>query len=57
MTRPLRICVTLAADGKTLKREIMRGEEVICEVSPVELIEFVMQATSSLRYDVPRGIQ
>lgn len=49
----VRIRVTRSADGRVFLRELMHGEEVVCELSPVEIIEFIMQASSSLRYDVP----
>ena len=48
------IRVTLADDGKTIKRELVYGDATICEMSPVEIIQMIMQATSSLRYDVPK---
>ena len=54
MTQKLAIRVSLAEDGKTPVREVMYEGRKIGEVSYVETIEFVMQATSSLRYEVVR---
>lgn len=48
------IRVSLAKDGKTPVRELMYEGQKIGDVSYVDLIEFVMQATSSLRYEVVR---
>lgn len=44
------IRVTLNED-KTIKRELMLGDYKICDMSKTEIIELIMQATSSLRYD------
>ncbi|SFI81073.1 hypothetical protein [Aerobium aerolatum] len=49
-----RICVSITEDGKAFRRSLMYGEDTICDLSPVDLIELIMQATSSLRYDVPK---
>ncbi len=53
-TCPVYIRVTVNEDGKTLKREVMHEGQLVCEISPTEIIEMVMQASSSLRYDVPK---
>lgn len=52
MTQRICIRVSLAEDGKTPVRELMVEGRKISEVSYVELVEFIMQATSSLRYEV-----
>ena len=54
MTQRLAIRVTLEKDGKTPKRELMVDGLKISDVSYIELVEFIMQATSSLRYEVVR---
>jgi len=51
---PIYIRVTVAEDGKTMKREVMHDGYLVCEISPTEIIEAVMQFSSSLRYDVPK---
>lgn len=48
------IRVTLAKDGKTPVRELMLDGMKVGDISYVELVEFIMQATSSLRYEVVR---
>jgi hypothetical protein len=53
MTR-MAIRVTLEPDGKTPRRELLVDGLKICDVSYVELIDFVMQAASSLRFEVKR---
>ena len=45
------IRVTIDEDGKTIKRELMYGGFKVGDLSYVEVLELVMQATSSLRYD------
>src|SRR6185369_5261799 len=54
MTQRLAIRVSLAKDGKTPVRELMVDGLKVTDISYVELIEFIMQATSSLRYEVIR---
>jgi hypothetical protein len=54
MTQKMAIRVTLGPDGKTPVRELMFNGHKIGEISYVELIEFLMQAASSLRYEVVR---
>jgi hypothetical protein len=54
MTQRLAIRVTLEKDGKTPKRELLYEGLKIGDVSYIELVEFIMQATSSLRYEVVR---
>lgn len=54
MTQRIAIRVTLGKDGRTPVRELLFDGLKVGEVSYVELIEFVMQATSSLRYEVVR---
>jgi hypothetical protein len=54
MTQKLAIRVTLGKDGKTPVRELIYDGLKVGDVSYVDLIEFVMQATSSLRYEVVR---
>jgi len=54
MTQRLAIRVSLAKDGKTPVRELMVDGLKVSDISYVELIEFIMQATSSLRYEVIR---
>ncbi|WP_287323705.1 hypothetical protein [Mesorhizobium sp.] len=54
MTQKIAIRVSLAKDGKTPVRELMYDGLKVGDISYVELIEFVMQATSSLRYEVVR---
>jgi hypothetical protein len=54
MRRDLRIRVTVADNGKAFKRELVYGDDTVCEMTPTDIIEFIMQATSSLRYDVPK---
>ena len=51
MTQRLSIRVTLEKDGKTPKRELMLDGYKIADLSFAEVIEFVMQATSSLRFE------
>jgi hypothetical protein len=54
MTQKVCIRVSLAKDGKTPVRELMYDGLKVGEISYVELIDFIMQATSSLRYEVVR---
>jgi hypothetical protein len=51
MTQRLAIRVTMGSDGKQPKRELMLDGYKIADLSYVETIEFVMQATSSLRFE------
>jgi hypothetical protein len=46
----LRIRVSLEKDGKTHKRELMLNGVKLCDLTHVEVVEFIMQAASSLRY-------
>ena len=52
MHAKLAIRVTLAKDGKTPVRELMYEGFKVGELSFIETVEFVMQASSSLRYEV-----
>ena len=45
------IRVSVGEDGKTVTRELIYGGHKVGELSYVEVLELVMQATSSLRYD------
>lgn len=54
MTARAYIRVTMAEDGKTTMPELMVDGVKALDMSPVELIEFVMQATSALRYSLPQ---
>jgi len=54
MSQKIAIRVTLEPDGKTPKRELMFNGYKVGDVSYVDLIEFIMQATSSLRFEVKR---
>lgn len=38
-------------ENKTIKRELMIGDCKVCDLTKAEIIDFIMQATSSLRYD------
>jgi hypothetical protein len=51
MTQKLAIRVTMGSDGKQPQRELMLDGFKIADLSYVETIEFVMQATSSLRFE------
>lgn len=51
MTQRLAIRVTMGKDGKQPLRELMLDGFKIADLSYVEVIEFVMQATSSLRFE------
>lgn len=48
------IRVTLGKDGKTPVRELLVDGLKVTDISYIELVEFIMQATSSLRYEVVR---
>lgn len=51
MSRPaFYIRVTKASDG-TIKREVFHNGEKIADVSFVEIVEMIMQFSSSLRYE------
>ena len=54
MTQKIAIRVTLEKDGKTPKRELLYDGFKVGDVSYVELVDFIMQATSSLRFEVKR---
>lgn len=54
MTQKLYVRVSLAEDGRTPVREIIFDGHKVGDVSYVDLIEFIMQATSSLRFEVKR---
>ena len=51
MTQRIAIRVTLAKDGKTPTYELMHSGSKICDLSFVDIVEFIMQAASSLRWD------
>ena len=38
-------------EGDETRRELVVGETVVTEISFIETLEFVMQATSTLRHD------
>jgi hypothetical protein len=52
MNDKLRVRVTL--DGNFPKFELMVDGLKICELSYSEIIDFIMQATSSLRWEKPK---
>jgi len=54
MSDKLRVRVSIGPDGKTVERELILNGVKIADVSYVELIEFIMQATSALRWDGKR---
>lgn len=54
MSQRMAIRVTLGQDGKTPVRELMYDGLKVGDISYVELIEFIMQATSSLRFEIRR---
>jgi hypothetical protein len=45
------IRVSMGPDGKTPQRELMCDGLKVCDISYVEVIELVMQASSSLRFE------
>lgn len=50
----LRVRVTLnPEDGRTACRELMLDGVKIADLSYVDVIEFIMQASSSLRWELP----
>lgn len=51
MTQKLAIRVTMGANGKQPQRELMLDGMKIADLSFIETVEFVMQATSSLRFE------
>lgn len=51
---PVAIRVTVGPDGKIIQRELMVDGMKVCELSYVEVLEFAMQAVSSLRYDLKK---
>lgn len=53
MTQRLAIRVTMGKDGKQPQRELMLDGIKIADLSFVDTIEFVMQASSSLRFERP----
>jgi hypothetical protein len=54
MTQKMAIRVTLGQDGRTPVRELMFNGHKVGDISYVELVDFIMQATSSLRFEVRR---
>jgi len=50
MTDKAYIRVTMAEDGKTPIRELMVDGYKVCELSFVEVLQLIMQASSSLRW-------
>ena len=54
MTQKMCIRVSLGPDGKTPVRELLFNGHKVGDVGYVDLIEFIMQATSSLRFEVKR---
>lgn len=51
MSQRLKVRVTVNNDGKTVNRELMLDEMKVADLSYVELLEFAMQAISSLRWE------
>lgn len=51
MSHRLAIRVTTGKDGKPPERELMLDGYKVTDLSYVDLIEFIMQATSSLRFE------
>lgn len=54
MRQKFYVRVSLAEDGKTPIREVIFDGEKIGEVSFIDLVEFLTQAPSTLRYEVVR---
>jgi hypothetical protein len=54
VTPKIAIRVTLEPDGKTPKRTLVFDGAEIGEVSYIDLIEFLIQAPSTLRWEVKR---
>ncbi|MEQ8931256.1 MAG: hypothetical protein RLQ25_03085 [Alphaproteobacteria bacterium] len=52
MTARAYIRVTMAEDGKTPQRELMLDGQKVADLSYFEVLEFAMQAVSSLRFEV-----
>lgn len=51
MTQRLCIRVTMGKDGKSPVRELMLDGYKLADLSYVETLEFVLNATSSLRFE------
>lgn len=51
MSQRLKVRVTVNNDGKTVNRELMLDGMKVADLSYVELLEFTMQAISSLRWE------
>lgn len=51
MSSRLRVRVSVGSDGKTVNRELIVDNTKVADLSFIELLEFIMQATSSLRWD------
>ncbi len=50
----LRFRVDLGKDGKSPTWELMSNHVKICEMSYVEMVDFLVQAQSSLRWEMER---
>lgn len=51
MTQRLCIRVTMGKDGKSPQRELMLDGYKLADLSYIDTLEFVLQATSSLRFE------
>lgn len=49
----LRVRVTMGEDGRTARRELILDGVKIADLSYVDTLEFILQATSSLRWEKP----
>ncbi len=54
MSSKMAIRVTLEPDGKTPRRTLYFDGEKVGDVSYIDLIEFLIQAPSTLRFEVRR---
>lgn len=54
MSERLYVRVTVGEDGKTAKRELILDGVKIADVSYLDVISFIMQATSSLRWEAAK---
>jgi hypothetical protein len=45
-----KIQIRVTTEGKEAKRELLCDGVKVCDVSFIELVEFIMQASSSLRW-------
>jgi hypothetical protein len=54
MNDKIRIRTSLGDDGRTPSYELMHDDFKVCDLSFVDLVEFLMQAASSLRWEKER---